>query len=227
MAETPDLGSSRASDRRFVRRVGIVLLLGAGLALAACAGGGDDTADPPASTVPVVSDAPASTAPDAGSQAVVEDPGGDAEGSVATGLGTKQAVVVIGDERFEFDMSTTCVSIGGAVGGTGLDADGSVQINIDISPEDWETSADGWDAPAIRVEDERDADIQPDWRAGGEVVAGYEDISGIARVEAYTVEGSRASGSATFIDLRAYDLAMALGDPLPDPVAGTFEINCG
>ena len=230
MAETADSGSSRTGDSRVrsVRWVGIALLLGAALILAACSGGGDDAAPSAETTVPAVSDTEAPQDSDAGSQDVSESPEQDAEEPVPEGPGAKRAVVVIGDEQFEFDMSIACVSIGGAVGGSGFDADGSVQINIDISPEDWETSGDGWNAPSIRVEDESD-DAAPrrDWRSGGEVVANYEALSATVRVDTFSVEGSRAAGSATFIDLMAYDLALVTGDPLPEPVAGTFEINCG
>ena len=234
MAEISDPGSSGtgSGQTRSVRWVGIVLLLGAALVLAACGGGGDDAATSSEPTVPAVSDTEASPgsdaeSQDAGSQEVADTPGQDTEESVPEESGGKRAVVVIGDEQFEFDMSIACVSMGGAVGGSGFDADGSVQVDIDISPEDWETSADGWDAPSIRVEDESDdAAPQRDWRSGGEVIANYEDLSATVRVDAFSVEGSRAAGNATFIDLRAYDLALATGDPLPEPVAGTFEINC-
>ena len=59
------------------------------------------------------------------------------------------------------------------------------------------------------------------------MIDNYEDLSSTALVDTFSVEGSRAAGSATFIDLTAYDLALATGDPLPEPVAGTFAINCG
>lgn len=225
MAEISDLGN--IGPARSVRRVGIVLLLGAALGLGACGGGSDDTASSVAPTVSPVSDVEAPPEADPGSQEVEDDPDEDVEGSVPSGLAEQRAVVVIGEEQFEFEMSAGCVSIGGAVGGSGLTADGAVRIEIDIPPEDWETSADGWDAPSIRVYDERDDGDRPDWRAGGEVIANYEGLSGVARVETFSVEGGRAFGSATFIDLRAYDLAAVLEDPQPDPASGTFEINCG
>jgi len=225
MADISDVGNT--GPARGVRRVGIVLLFGAALALAACGGGGDDGAGSVEPTVSPASDVDAPPESDSESQEAADDPGGDAEGSVSVGLGAQRAVVVIGDEQFEFKMSGVCLSMGGAVGGVGFTADGAVKINIDIPPEDWETSADGWDAPSVRVTDERDNVDQPDWRAGGEVIAAYEDLLDVARVETFSVEGSQASGSATFVDLTAYFFAAASGDPLPDLATGTFEINCG
>ncbi|GBE23989.1 hypothetical protein BMS3Bbin02_00254 [bacterium BMS3Bbin02] len=229
----PPVGPSpKANDRtvtgpaRARRAGGLTLLFLAILVLAACGGSGDDTSSP-GSTAAAVSntEAPDETAP--GTQEVAEDPGGDAKESVPGSLGENRAIVVIGDEQFEFDMSATCISMGGAVGGVGWTADELVKLNLDIPPEDWETSPDGWSAPSIRVDDERGENADRDWRAGGEVVANYEDLRDIARVDTFSTEGGRAFGTATFIDLMAYRLAVASGDPLPDPVTGTFDINCG
>ncbi len=209
------------------RAAGILLLLALALILAACGSGSDDAASSSAPTVTSVSDAEPPTVSDAGSQEVADDPGGDADESVPIGLGEKRSIVVIGDEQFEFDMSPACLSMGGAVGGTGFTADGSVSLEIDISPEDWETSADGWEAPSIRIRDQRDESIERDWETGGSNIDNYEELRELVRVDSFSVVGARASGTATFIDLQAYMFAGALGDPLPDPVAGTFDINCG
>ncbi|VAV93729.1 hypothetical protein MNBD_ACTINO02-1292 [hydrothermal vent metagenome] len=205
---------------------GLTLLFLAVLVLAACGGSGDDTSSP-GSTAASVSDTDAPDEPGAGSQAVTDAPGGDAQEPTPGGLGENRALVVIGDEQFEFDMSATCVSMGGAVGGTGWTADELAKLDLDIPPEDWETSPDGWSAPSIRVDDESDENLNRDWRAGGEVIANYEGLGDIARVDTFSTDGGRAFGTVTFIDLMAYQIAAASGDPLPDPVTGTFDINCG
>ncbi len=206
-----------------IRQAGVLILLFlAALILAAC-GGGDEASSSGSTVIPAAT----TEAPDTGSQEVADDPDGGALESDPGSLGENRALVVIDGEQFEFDMSTTCISMAGAVGGVGFTADGLVKINLDIPPEDWETSPDGWDAPSIRIEDERDENTGRDWRTGGEVIANYENLRDIARVNTFSTEGAQSFGAATFIDLMAYDLAAALGDPLPDPVAGTFDINCG
>ncbi len=211
---------------RFVRVVGILAFFALALILAACSGG-EDVVSSSASTTTSVSDTEASSGTGAEPQDVVGEPGGDSEEPDSGGTGEKRAVVVIGDERFEFDMSSACVSIGGAVGGTGFTADGSVRVEIDIPPEDWETSSDGWGAPSIRVRDERDESVERDWEAGGSNIANYEELRDIVRVDSFSTTGVQASGTATFIDLQAYMVAGGSGDSLPEPVTGTFDINCG
>ncbi len=209
------------------RRVGVLILLFlAALILAACGGGGDE-AIPAGSTVASAATTDAAEEPDTGSQEVADDPDGDTQESVPGTLGENRAVVVIGDEQFEFEMSAACISMGGAVGGVGWTADGSVKLDLDIPPEDWETSPDRWDAPSVRISDRRDPNAESEWRTGGEVIADYEALRETVRVDAFTVQDGRAFGSATFMDLRAYDLAVVVGDTLPAPVAGTFDINCG
>jgi hypothetical protein len=206
---------------------GLTLLFLAVVVLAACGGSGDDATSPQQSTQATTSDPAVSEVPNDGTQGVAVDPPADEKETAPGGLGENRAVVVIGDEQFEFDMSATCISMGGAVGGTGWTADELVKLDLDIPPEDWETNPDGWSAPSIRVDDERSADVNRDWRAGGEVIANREDLADIARVDSFSTDGGRAFGTATFIDLMAYDLATVSGDPLPDPVTGTFDINCG
>jgi len=123
-------GSTRA-----VRAVGILAFFALALILAAC-GGSEDVASAPGSTVTSASDTEVSSGSAAEPQDVVGDSGGDSEESDSSGIGEISAVVVIGDEQFEFEMSGACISMGGAVGGTGFTADGSVRIEIDIPPED-------------------------------------------------------------------------------------------
>jgi len=220
-------GRSVTGPTRALRAGSVLVFLLLALLLAACSGGGADDAAASGPTVTSVTDDETPTESVAGSTDAADDPGGEAEGSIPVGLGENQAVVVIGDEQFEFDMSTTCISIGGAVGGAGFAADGSVSLDIDVPPQDWETSADGWEAPSIRVRDKRDESAERDWESGGSNIANIDELSDVVRVDSFSVDGGRAAGTATFIDLDAYMLAGAVGDPLPDPVAGTFEINCG
>ncbi|MGI9624844.1 MAG: hypothetical protein ACR2PK_18585 [Acidimicrobiales bacterium] len=153
-----------------------------------------------------------------------EQPAPETQGS---GIGSERAIVTIGDETFEFDMSVGCIALGGAVGGFGITADGLVTADFDIPPEDWETSGDDWGPPGIRVQDDRLDDSQagvhhPDWRADEEWSRDTPELAGATQVESYTVNGPAASGTATFTDTWAH----ALGKDAP-PVPGTFEINCG
>jgi hypothetical protein len=149
------------------------------------------------------------------------------------------AIVTIGDTRYEFELSgsldagtTTrigvCFAAFGAIGGSGYAGDGSdVTVNIDIPPEDYETSGDdGWDPPSVRVSDDENGF---DWRAGGDVIEG--GFAGLDpddfRVQSFSNEGRRASGSATFVDLNAATTAQINGEDPPEAVPGTFEISCG
>lgn len=142
---------------------------------------------------------------------------GDNQPSESDNAGDRRAVVTVGDERYEFELSTQCLVMFGNLAGIGRSVDGrDIVINIGVPPEDWETSDEDWDPPSIRIDD-RENDI--DWRAGGEVAT--EMIpTGMSQVDDFTIDGSSASGTATFVDLYA---AMR-GEP--EAVQGTFEFNC-
>lgn len=151
------------------------------------------------------------------------DDGGEADSPSGDGPGEERAIVTIGDETFEFELSTVCLTMGGAIAGSGRNADGDVDVSIDIPPEDWETSSDdGWEPPSIRVDDDRDPQDERSWRAGGEVVAGMQGIEGRSQVDSFSTDGSRSTGTATFTDINQF-----MVDPdATEPVTGTFDIQC-
>jgi hypothetical protein len=60
-----------------------------------------------------------------------------------------------------------------------------------------------------------------DWRAGGEVVTSFGVDENLSQVTSFDIDGSRASGSAIFIDFTNVSLGQA-----PEPVEGSFEVSC-
>lgn len=131
------------------------------------------------------------------------------------GPGAKRAVVTIGDETFEFSI-TYCTAMGGVIHGSDHTDDGLVRLDIEIPTV--EPDSDTWDyfPPNISLEDTRAGDPGTRYMADAEWLA----ESG---VDAFTVEGSRATGTATFVPI---DMSGLEGPPV-EPVSGAFDIDCG
>jgi hypothetical protein len=150
----------------------------------------------------------------------------------AGGSGEATASVTIGDEEFVAEEKQNCISMGGAVEGIFTADDGAIEIEIEVPPEDWETDTQSdWSPPSIVVVDER-GDTRVAWQSGtAQYTPGnefdFDDYVGEAVVESYTVDGSSASGTATFVDDQGVVQARADGTPIPEPVSGSFEISCG
>jgi len=182
-------------------------LVAVSLAAAACGGGGDDDDD--------------DTGGDsAGGRATV--PGG---GASSSGPGAKKAVVKIGNEEFVFDMSRSCITLGGAVGGGGNTSDGKVALSITIPPENWQSSRDDWDAPHLRIDDERTEPMKQ-WESGTDTVSEIPAFKDKARVDSFKVDGNRATGTASFVDVWRWQLSLGGSAPAPELVTGTFDIQC-
>jgi len=150
---------------------------------------------------PVGNDAPAAASDDA--------PGDDT------------AVVIVGDTRYEFDVSRLCLSAFSAFGAAGKATDGSdIDLFVDLPPEDWQTRSDSadWEPPSVWVNDDAN---NLDWRAGGEVVTSLGVDENLSQVTSFDIDGSRASGTAIFIDFTNVTLGQA-----PEPVEGSFEVSC-
>lgn len=193
----------------WLRGIAMVLFVGLLTATVACGGDDDDGGD-------------IGLPGDSGSNA-----NGDDESSDGNGAGAKRAVVTIGDETFEADMSTLCLAAFGAVGGVGYTEDGTVEVRIDLPPEDWETSDDdGWDPPRVEVFDER-GDGQLLWTADVDIVTRYPGLEGKSQVDSYSLEDGGGSGTATFIELNQYGLFDIGSAEEPEPITGSFEIDCG
>lgn len=183
----------------------VALLLAAGC-------GGDDDADGGA-------DQPG----EGGTETGDEEPGTD-----AAATGPAGAVVIIDGERYEANQELVCISLGGALSAQFQSGDG-VTIGVDLPPEDWETSTTGdWDAPSLRVDDERDENMMRQYESGPDLGAGADEpaYAGVV-VDSFRVDGRTASGSATVVDVFGVLLARGSGGPLPDPLPATFELTCG
>ena len=157
-------------------------------------------------------------------------PGRDPSGGGS--LSGQRATVTIDGTTYEADLSgnlAVCITMGGAIGGsgpiTGLD-DG--RIDIDLPPADWETSGQDWAAPSVDLDLGENADgIPVQLVAGGEVIESFPEYAGASGVDSYTIDGTSASGTATFIDLFQIQLSAGGQVEPPQPVQGTFEISCG
>jgi len=174
-------------------------------------GGADDAIEPAASDSPQQTNAP---------------------GDGASGSGAYAAVVIDGI-RYEADLSgslATCISMGGAIGGSGpITGIEDGRIDVDLPPEDWQTLDQGWSAPSLEVdlgEDESGRPIQ--LVAGGEMMEmSFPDYLDRSTVNSYTIDGSSATGTATFIDMFQIQLFQTGQVPEPQAMQGTFEISCG
>ena len=190
------------------------LVLALLLAFAVACGGDDGDSDDSAGQSGGGAASP-TEAPSGGEGAPTQAPsdsGGGSGGAVAPG----RAVVTVGDETFEFDMSLSCLTLFGAVGGSGRSADGSdISLDITIAPPEIDDSS-------IRIDDDRE-DRPVTWEADAtlmETVTGVQP--GQSQVDDFAIDGGTASGTATFID----SFAILAGES-PAPVQGSFAINCG
>lgn len=195
----------------------------ASFALAAACGGGDDDGDggDNGGSNP--------TATPSGSNNTGNQ--GNDNGGGLTDLEPETAVVIIGGERFDFSLTSpfadACITLFGVVGGVGNATDGSdIEIDIEIPPEDYEGRRGYEDfIPEIQVRDDVSGRT---FRAGGDfefAIATPED--GESQIDSYRNDGKSATGTATFMDLQALSNHEFNGGPRPEPVKGTFEINCG
>lgn len=141
------------------------------------------------------------------------------------------AVVTIDGERFEFEFGTpsgsTCFRISGVVGGAGREKDeADVRVDIEIPPKDYKDRL-GYEiyTPEVTVQDNETGRL---FMAGGNLeFLGPALEEGESMIDSYETNGIAAVGTATFMDLLALSRWRFNGDPRPEPVQGTFEINCG
>ena len=203
------------------------------LALSACGGGDDDTAaaEPPAATPAAGTDdatSQSTEAPDddTGVTDVTDAPSDDevaTDTPPSSGLAENTAVVTIGDQRYEFDVTPGAVqrcdpNFFGAFWALGKDADGN-GIDLLIPPEG---DPNFEDAPYVNVGDKA---LDLEWVANADhEMAGVDP--GESQVDSSTVDGTHLTGTATFVDLNTtYAFQGGVGDK-PEPVTGTFEVLC-
>lgn len=178
---------------------------------AACAGAAPAQPEPDQQT----------TAP-TGAPAAPVPPTGGAPAPPVAGGEPNTAVVTIGEERFELS-GLRCVSLGGAVGVQTVEGPDYPRIDISLPPPDWESSADDWDPPSVRVI----ADEDDTWIANPEATALINIEPGLSQVDSFSSDGFQASGTATFMNAGDWQAAqMGLQDEPPDPVDGAFQLTC-
>ncbi len=202
------------------------------LALSACGGGDDDSAaaEPPtATTAADEASSQPTDAPDDGTDATTAPPEESDDGDVATdappssGLAENTAVVTIGDQRYEFDVTPTAVyrcdpDFFGAFWALGTDADNN-SVELLIPPEG---DPNFEDAPYVNVGDQV---LDLEWVANADHEMAGVDPGG-SQVDSSTVDGTHVTGTATFVDLNAtYAFQGGVGDK-PESVTGTFEVLC-
>ena len=209
---------------RQASRVFLLIVVASSLAIALACGGVDDpeAATSTSTTIPVTPTS-SSSGGSSSQQEITE--------TALSGLNPGSAVVTIGKKRYEFDMSgtiaTQCSTMFGVVGGSGEASDGSdVSLDLEIPPEGYESDPQlaELSAPALRV---RDNEKDQDWRAGGENLGDSGVRAGESQVDSYSSDGKSASGTATFIDVNALRFLDRTTNERPQPVQGSFEINCG
>lgn len=187
---------------------------------AAC--GGDDATPEEATEAttgaPSDADAPADEDAPAGSadEDVTDDD--DVPGEVAAG--PVGATATIGGETYDATQEVVCVMMGGALSAQFTNDDGTVTISVDVPPLDWESDTQSdWSPPSVRVDDERDEMAYRQWESGSDTLEMMEGAPAAA-VSSFDVDGNRASGEASFVDIFEVMTGAA------EPVDGTFEVTC-
>lgn len=132
----------------------------------------------------------------------------------------KQAIVKIGKYQYEFEL-TQCNSL--LRYGSGKAKDGSnVKLSFELPPANWKSrpASEGWsDNGSIRIRDNKN---NLDWTADEDIPRDLTNVSpGQSQVDNFTIDGKRASGNATFVDVTA-----VMGTGRAEPLKGTFEIVC-
>jgi hypothetical protein len=206
--------------------------------ISACGGddsttSGDDAED--ATTMDSASDpsevdAADDTGEDAGEQAASDDTADDLVDDLDFGDGL--AVVVVGDTTYEFSLGgnsevggTTyigvCQELFGLIQASGYDTQGrAITVEMEIPPEDWQSDDDvDFDPPRIEIEDDEN---DGGWVADASDSLNGSELAGVSQVGEFTSDGTRAAGTATFVEVEPF------GAPVEgaEPIDGSFEVGC-
>lgn len=149
-----------------------------------------------------------------GEDAGDDDGGGNTDdGDDGGSGGAVGATVTVGDTTYTATEELVCVQLGGALSAQFHDADGEIQIHIDLPPEGWESDpSEDWDPPSVRVDVGDEAQFESGNQLG---IVGMPETA----VSSYTIDGRSGSGEAEFVDMfEAPDAAAVL--------AGSFELTC-
>lgn len=134
-------------------------------------------------------------------------------------FGEGMAVVTIDGNTYEFDLTagfTVCREVFGIIQVDGSTSDDGARVAMEIPPTNWESYDDGrYDPPSVQVSDDVENVV---WLAGPSDVRDLPE--GMSQVDNYEKDGLRASGSATFIEIRAFDSGSTV------TAQGTFEVSC-
>jgi len=203
----------RPRARRSLIALLLVLLIAA-VATAAC-GGGDDDDDGGSTATATATATDSSQDGDASADATAIPGGGSVE------LGEGQAVVEIDGERFEFDVSSSCLVLFGSMSASS-NADG-LELRANIPPADWETNSQ-FSPPALRVNDTREE--TPRWFiADAEDFPNQPEAQARSHVDTVVWDGeSRVVGTATFVDAFEYFQTQDLSALVA--VSGSYDIEC-
>lgn len=206
-----------------LRLVAAVLL--AAVVAAGC-GGSDDDTDAAESDSSTDTSATEPDEADAGEgEGESESGSGNDAAAVTDAPAAGTATVTIGDATFVADQQVVCVQIGDAIGGSWNDG-ADIAISIDLPPQDWETSPDGWTAPSVRVDDDRDQAAVAQFQANPEMAAMLSVGEDASMVTSWAVDGSSASGTGVFVEFFGSMAAISTGEDPPAPVEGTFSLTC-
>ncbi len=148
-------------------------------------------------------------------------------------FGDGLARVTIGDTSFEFVLGgnesangTTyigvCQELFGLLNGGGfVSGDPQIGIEFTIPPPDWESFGDGrYDNSMPRIE--IDLGDSGGWAADMSLTERFPGAAGESQIDQWTLEGSVAKGTATFIAMESFSAPVdgSAG------VEGSFEIGC-
>lgn len=148
-------------------------------------------------------------------------------------FGDGTARVTIGDTDYEFalggsesaDGTTfigTCQELFGLLNGNGfVPGDPETTIEFDIPPPDWESYEDGrYESSEPRIEIELGDD--GGWAADLTLAESRPEMEGQSQLDDWTLDGSVAVGTATFIEMEPFSAPVEGATP----VSGSFEIGC-
>ena len=211
-------------------RTTTIVLAVTGMLVTGCGGDDSSTVTDPSSddaaavsTIdndPVADPTGSATTADAG-QASDDDQNPPTEATSApapesSGIGDNTAIVTIGDQQFEFDVSPGSIqrcdpNFFGAFWALATQQEGGLEL---LLPPEGDPNFE--DPPTMKV---RDDATDSEWIADpSTLLPGVQ--AGQSQIDTFTVDGNRATGTATLVEQNgAYAGTI-------EPVTGTFEVLC-
>lgn len=212
-----------------MKRVAVIAVL---LGLAACGGGGDAEGDPDVTTTqpdtPETSEAAPS--PEITEPAEADDD----EGAGSGGVDAHYATVTLAGETYTFgdtgfaaqqcnpDLFGVFFAVLYMLDDQGNpDIEGGV-VNFTLLREGVDPEqVEQWPELTVSI-----SDPDMEWIADEEKASELGIESGMSQVDSYTVEGNRATGTATFYESNSYWAMVGGQADEMDTAQGSFEVNC-